>query len=173
MILTGREIEKQIQNGAIEIDPFNPSQLNPNSYNLCLGPDLAWYALDQGELNPRTKNRTYRERIPDTGMVLQPGRLYLGHTLERTASMAFVPMLEGRSSVARLGVTVHQTGGVGDLGFNGQWVLEISAIHPVRIYPGMQICQVIFLQASGEVTPYVGRYQGQSGPVECRLHLDH
>jgi dCTP deaminase len=170
VILTGPEIRCRVANGEIVIDNFNEQQLNPNSYNLRLGHTLATYTgkvLDSRDVNPVTTSV-----LGPGGVVLQPGTLYLGHTMERTATPTLVPMLEGRSSLARLGLSVHQTGGVGDVGFDGQWVLEIACIHPVRIYPGMQICQILFFCPVGDKIAYKGRYQGQRGPVPSRLWQD-
>jgi dCTP deaminase len=187
MILTGPEIRKRIANGSIEIDPFDDSQVNPNSVNLKLGNEFRTYALDWPHgpgltartmfndpnfLDARLDNRTVTAYHGEEGILLKPGVLYLAHTVERTYTPDVVPMLEGRSSLARLGVCVHQTGGFGDVGFNGQWVLEISCIHPVRIYPGMAICQMVLFDAVGDLLPYRGRYQNQLGPVACRLWQD-
>ena len=86
------------------------------------------------------------EIIPLTsdGYVLQPGVLYLGQTMEYTETHKFVPMLEGRSSVGRLGIAVHSTAGFGDIGFCGYWTLEITCTEKVRIYPGVDICQIYY-----------------------------
>lgn len=64
-------------------------------------------------------NRTKTVIIPENGLVIEPGRLYLGSTLEYTKTDKFVPMLEGRSSVGRLGLYIHVTAGFGDVGFSG------------------------------------------------------
>lgn len=84
------------------------------------------------------------EKIPEEGIILQPGILYLGRTMEYTETHKFVPMLEGRSSVGRLGIQIHSTAGFGDIGFCGYWTLEISCVQPVRIYPGVEICQIYY-----------------------------
>lgn len=170
MILTGKEIQKRLGK-EIVIDPFEPSQLNPNSYNLRLSKDLVVYTnfpLDMKSANP-TQNLT----IPEEGMVLQPGNLYLGRTLEYTETHGFVPMLEGRSSIGRLGMLVHVTAGFGDVGFRGYWTLEISVIHPLRIYPGVQICQIFYHSVEGEITEYSsGKYQENKGIQPSLLYKD-
>ena len=84
------------------------------------------------------------EKIPEEGFILEPGILYLGRTMEYTETHKFVPMLEGRSSVGRLGISIHSTAGFGDIGFCGYWTLEISCVQPVRIYPGVEICQIYY-----------------------------
>lgn len=104
--------------------------------------------------------------IPKEGRVLWPGILYLGHTVEETECRDLVPVIEGRSSVARCGIQIHSTAGFGDNGFRGQWTLEISCLFPVRVYAGSEICQIAFHQAEGRPGPYyAGRYQAQRGPV--------
>ncbi|MEO0334216.1 MAG: dCTP deaminase, partial [Bacteroidota bacterium] len=95
MILSGKEIER-LQGSEINIDPFSPKQLNPNSYNLRLHNELLVYqnrVLDMKENNPVDK-----VIIPKEGLILEPGRLYLGRTMERTQTNFHVPVLEGRSS---------------------------------------------------------------------------
>jgi dCTP deaminase len=78
-------------------------------------------------------------------------------------------MLEGRSSVGRLGLAVHITAGFGDDGFAGQWVLELATTHPLKVYPGVAICQVAYTAIVGESSAYRGKYQGQRGPVPSGL----
>ena len=119
MILSGKEIHQQVENGTISIDPFNSDQLNPNSYNLRLHSDLLVY--DSDVLDMKEKNSTSPLTIPNEGLLLEPQKLYLGRTIERTATDKYVPMLEGRSSVGRLGLFIHITAGFGDIGFDGFW----------------------------------------------------
>ena len=151
MILSGDEIHKNLGTN-INIDPFDENNLNPNSYNLTLHHELMIYeevVLDMGK-----PNRTRRINIPDSGMELQPQRLYLARTIERTETHNFVPMIEGRSSVGRLGLFVHVTAGFGDVGFKGFWTLEMFAVQPVRIYPGVQICQIFYHEIKGNIKEY-------------------
>lgn len=151
MILSGQEIRAQIGQ-KIAIDPFDERQLNPNSYNLRLHDELLVY--EEIILDMRRPNRYRRYIIPPEGLVLQPGRLYLGRTVERTETHDLVPMLEGRSSIGRLGLFVHVTAGFGDVGFCGYWTLEMFAVHPIRIYPGVSICQIFYHTIEGAVTEY-------------------
>ena len=119
MILSGLEIAARMGKD-IEIDPYDPAQLNPNSYNLRLHNELLIY--DAPVLDMKLENKTSKLTIPATGLQLDPGRLYLGRTQERTRSDTLVPMLEGRSSIGRLGMFVHVTAGFGDVGV--QWLLD-------------------------------------------------
>ena len=162
MILSGKEIERRLGTD-IFIEPFDKSKLNPNSYNLTLANELVYYtrrSLDMASNNPYT-----RIDIPVHGRMLYPDRLYLGRTKEYTKTKNLVPMIEGRSSVGRLGLYVHVTAGFGDVGFEGYWTLEIHCIHPIVIYPDIDICQIYYHTIEGEYEDYgvKGKYQGNKG----------
>lgn len=157
MILSGNEIRQQLGRNIV-IDPFDESRLNPNSYNLALHDELLVY--EEVVLDMRKSNRVERIRIPEEGLVLTPNQLYLGRTVERTETHNLVPMIEGRSSVGRLGLFVHVTAGFGDVGFCGYWTLEMFAVQPVKIYPGVPICQIFFHELTGAITEYASdKYQ--------------
>ena len=151
MILSGDEIRSNLGRDIV-IDPFDPDRLNPNSYNLTLHEELLTY--EEVVLDMAQPNRTRRLRIPKEGMVLTPQKLYLGRTMERTETHNLVPMIEGRSSIGRLGLFVHVTAGFGDVGFCGYWTLEMFAIQPIRIYPGVPICQIFYHEICGSITEY-------------------
>ena len=156
MILSGKEILKRLGDD-IEIDPFDPGRLNPNSYNLALHNELMVY--EEVVLDMAKANRVRRIEIPEEGLVLSPNQLYLGRTVEKTVTRNLVPQIEGRSSVGRLGLFVHVTAGFGDVGFAGYWTLEMFAVQPVRIYPGIGVCQIIYHEVTGEVEEYASKYQ--------------
>ncbi len=151
MILSGHQIQSRLQSDIL-IDPFDESHLNPNSYNLSLHNELMTY--EEVVLDMRKANRVRRIEIPREGYVLNPNKLYLGRTAERTETHNLVPMIEGRSSIARLGLFVHVTAGFGDVGFCGFWTLEMFAVQPVRIYPGIPICQIFYHEITGEISEY-------------------
>lgn len=170
MILSGPEIRRHLGSSII-IDPFREEQLNPNSYNLCLHDELLVYECSV--LDMKEPGTTRAIRIPVEGLVLEPGRLYLGRTQERTETQGFVPMLEGRSSIGRLGLFVHVTAGFGDVGFKGYWTLEMFAIHPVRIYAGVQVCQIFYHQVVGDLMDYCkGKYQNNTGIQSSLLYTE-
>lgn len=171
MILSGQEIKKQVEQGNIEITPYDPQYLNPNSYNLRLHHELLVYTEDV--LDMKKPNAYEIIQIPEEGLLLTPGRLYLGRTHEYTKTQGFVPMLEGRSSVGRLGLTIHVTAGFGDVGFAGYWTLEIQCVQPIRIYPMVEICQVYYHTLEGAYTPYnSGKYQNNTGIQPSLLYRD-
>tara|TARA_E500000081_G_C6023232_1_gene301179 strand:+ start:165 stop:794 length:630 start_codon:yes stop_codon:yes gene_type:complete len=151
MILSGQQIESRIDNDII-IDPYDSKQLNSNSVNLTLHNELMTY--EEVVLDMRKANRVRRELIPQDGYVLKPNQLYLARTAERTETHNLVPMIEGRSSVARLGLFINATGGFGDVGFCGYWTLQMFAVQPLRIYPGVPICQIFYHEIVGEFLEY-------------------
>ena len=170
MILTGEEIKKRI-GGDIRITPFDASQINPNSYDLTLHNELLVY--EEVVLDIKTPNRYRRIEIPDCGLVLSPNQVYLGRTVEYTETRNLVPMIEGRSSLGRLGLFVHITAGFGDVGFAGYWTLEIFCIQPVRIYPDVEICQIYYHSIQGDYDPYRnGKYQNNTGIQPSLMYKD-
>lgn len=157
MILSGKEIKKKLGRD-ISIDPFDAKRLNPNSYNLRLHEELLVY--DNAVLDMKIENKTNPLTIPKSGLLLGPNKLYLGRTVEYTKTHNYVPMLEGRSSIGRLGMFIHVTAGFGDVGFEGYWTLEIFVIQPLIIYPNVEICQIYYHAIDGEFETYTsGKYQ--------------
>jgi dCTP deaminase len=149
MILSDLKIREEMRRGQLVIRPFRPECLGTNSYDVHLGPYLAVYT--DGALDAAADNRVEEFRIPKEGVVLIPGQLYLGVTEEYTETHGYVPFLEGKSSVGRLGIDIHSTAGKGDEGFCNYWTLEMSVKVPVRIYAGMPVGQLIFFEISGKV----------------------
>lgn len=170
MILTGREIEQQVRLGSIHIDPFDPAHLQPNSYDFTLGHDILVY--EDNVLDSRKPNSSTILHMGEEGMVLWPGRIYLGHTLETIGSVAYVPTIRARSSVARLGLFVHVTADLIDIGFIGQFTLQLNPVQPVRVYPKMRIGQVTFWCVQGDIHLYSGKYRDAQGPRASMSYLD-
>jgi len=170
MILSGLEIKNRI-NSDIKIEPYSERQLNPNSYNLKLHNELLVY--DENVLDMRKPNTAHMITIPEDGLLLTPGKLYLGRTMEYTATENLVPMLEGRSSVGRLGLFIHVTAGFGDVGFKGFWTLEIHCVQPIIIYPYVEICQIYYHTLEGAHEEYKsGKYQNNVGIQPSLLYKD-
>lgn len=170
MILSGDDILAHRGHG-LDITPFNLSQVNPNSYNVRLAPELL--KCVSPVLDMKSPGDYGELTLPQNGLVLFPGRLYLGRTVERIKSRDFVPMIEGRSSVGRLGMAIHVTAGFGDLGFDGHFTLEISVLVPLIVYPDVQIAQVAFHAISNPGRRYEGKYAHDgSFPVPSRLHTE-
>lgn len=171
MILSGKEIASRIDSDII-IKPFSADRINPNSYNLSLHDELVVY--DEKILDMKRDNPYQQITIPEEGLVLDPNRLYLGRTVEYTETNSLVPMLEGRSSVGRLGLFVHVTAGFGDVGFKGYWTLEIFCVQPIRIYSGVEICQIYYHTLEGQYEKYSsGKYQDNKGIQTSLLYRDY
>ncbi len=166
MILSGKEIQNRLDKD-IFITPYSPAQLNPNSYNLRLHEDLLVY--DEAVLDMKKPNSYSQITIPPEGIVLETGKLYLGRTIEHTRTEAYVPMLEGRSSVGRLGLFIHVTAGFGDVGFSGFWTLEIFCVQPIRIYAGVEICQIYYHSIEGEYDKYESSKYNNNNSVQPSL----
>ena len=149
MILTDLAILNAMEEGDILVEPYNRNCLGTNSYDVHLSKYLACYIDDV--IDAKKHNQVEHFEIADDGIVLQPGKTYLGSTLEYTETRSFVPFLEGKSSVGRLGIDIHATAGKGDVGFCNHWTLEISVSQPVRIYAAMPIGQLIYFKVEGEV----------------------
>ncbi|WP_252222526.1 MULTISPECIES: dCTP deaminase [unclassified Clostridium] len=170
MILSGKEILKHIGEDIV-IEPFSEERINPNSYNLTLFNELLVYKNETVDM--KIPNETEKLIIPEEGLLLEPGKLYLGRTNEFTQTNKYVPMLEGRSSTGRLGLFIHVTAGFGDIGFAGYWTLEIFCVQPIRIYPNTEICQIYYHNIDGEYDLYnSGKYQNNNGIQPSLMYKD-
>lgn len=169
-ILTGPEITRQRDQHRLTIEPFHPGSINPNSYNLTLGPTLACYTGDV--LDTRTPNDAELITIPDEGFVLTPDKVYLGHSTEIIGSDFYVPFIHSRSSAARLGLYVVICAALIDIGSKGQTTFQMHAVQPLRIYAGLSYAQVDFRATVGERVLYDGKYQGSTGPRISEIHRD-
>jgi dCTP deaminase len=180
MILTDKGILEQIRKGKIVISPYRRECLGTNSYDIHLSKYMEVYGkfnesitdyilsnnsdsyfikkvqdyLSCEPLDAKKENSVTEFEIPKSGILLVPGVLYLGSTLEYTETHAHVPFLEGKSSMGRLGIDIHATAGKGDVGFCNHWTLEISCIQPVRIYAGMPVGQMIYFETGGDIENY-------------------
>lgn len=159
MILTGREIEAQQAAGALTIQPFQPSRLNPCSYTYRLGPQLGVPTIAGDTVSFETVE------IPVTGYVLEPHRMYLGHTLEVLGSDRFAMSLIGRHSLGRLGLFLQVSANLIHVGATHQITLELVAALPIRLYAGMEIGEISFWDVQGERRGYEGGYAAHSAPT--------
>jgi dCTP deaminase len=182
-ILSGKAILAAVDEGKIKIEPFDPKYMNPASFDLTLGDEVRVYSIAPtswfqnvitffrpGVLDSKVDNPTRSFKIGPEGFLLKPGVGYLMHTKERVGTNDFVPALDGKSSIGRLFVKIHETAGLGDCGFFGNYTLEVTCVHPVRLYAGMRIAQIRFHTIVGEVVQYEGRYKGSQaeGAVASR-----
>lgn len=173
MILSDKRILEEIEKGTIKVEPFERDCLGSNSYDVHLGKYLAIYK--NNELDAKKHNEIEHFEIPEEGIVLLPNKFYLGVTQEYTETHSHVPFLEGKSSTGRLGIDIHATAGKGDVGFCGNWTLEISVKQPVRVYYGMPVGQLIYFPVEGEIEIRYNqkknaKYSGQiNKPVESMM----
>lgn len=169
-MLTGEEIIRAVESGEIVIEPFTKDNVNPNSYNLTLGNELLVYTDDVLDCKKNNKTRTIT--IPEEGYVLSPNNLYLARTNEYTENEVYVPQISGRSSIGRIGLTVHVCAGCGAIGFKGTWTLEITCATPTKVYPGMQIGQIYYFPLIGDSNiKYQGYYSNDRTINTSKMYL--
>ena len=159
MILVDWQLRDRIARGHIRIDPFDPALVQPNSIDIRLGNHFVWYTPGEQVIDPYDKS-TVTSGIDGKHadfFDLLPGQFVLAETLERIGLPDnIVATIEGKSSIARLGVTLHQTGGWIDAGFRGSITLEMANVNarPVRVYAGMPIGQLVFYTTERAENPY-------------------
>lgn len=165
MILTGKEIIKEVSNGNITIQPFNFIQINPNSYNYRLSKTIKVFK------NMTGPKPVFREAlIPKEGIVLEPRQLYLAHTLEVIGSKKYAMSLIGRSSLGRLGLFLQVSANLGHTTSEHQWTLELVATQKIRLYSNMLIGQISFWENKGHIKLYRGQYGRLDETQESLLH---
>lgn len=202
MILSDNDIITAVARDVVDLDPWRLGQLNPASYDLTLGPELLvaeWappWSSPYGRLTaqpldladvasqpPYLKpvNLRYQHADGDAQTrpyTMQPGEFLLASTVERvTLPTTVAARVEGKSSLARVGLSVHVTGGFIDPGFSGQITLEmVNMLHrPLILHAGMRIAQIAFMLMNGAVVKSYarsGRYQNQSGPTLSRFKIE-
>ncbi len=170
-MLSGNEIIKEIQNNNITIKPFNKILVNPNSYNMTLSDELLVYTDDV--LDCAKDNKVKKIKIPKEGYILAPNTLYLAKTNEFTGSDKYVQMISGRSSIGRIGLTVHTGAGFGSIGFKGTWTLGLTCSLPTKIMPNMELCQLYFYPLIGNNNKsYNGKYQNKKDITTSKCYQD-
>src|SRR3989344_4429969 len=188
MILSDKDLKAKLDNGEIKIAPMPDLEvaLGPMSIDLRRGHQFMVYTRTEQPYidvkQPETlENLTSLVNMNnDEPFTIHPGEFVLATTLESVEiPNNFAGRLEGRSSLGRLGIVIHSTAGKFDPGWKGNLVLEISNIGlvPVRIYPEMRICQLLFEELSSETTqPYTQRksskYKNQDNPIGSRITSD-
>jgi dCTP deaminase len=181
MVLADRTIARLLEEGRIEIDPYDEALLQPSSVDVRVD---RFFRVFHNNRYPYIDVREEQEDLTElvevddgTPFVLHPGEFVLGSTLERIRLPDdLVARLEGKSSLGRLGLLIHSTAGFIDPGWDGHVTLELSNVAnlPVTIYPEMKIGQISFVQLTEPAaTPYgtgdIGsKYQGQRGPTPSK-----
>lgn len=181
-LLSDHGIKKGMADGDLSIDPFNPDNLNPSSYDLTLDAHIRVMRPGRDVIDTRDVAAggpyTYPATISnEVGWEVAPGMCVLASTVERiTISSDLAGRMEGKSSLARLFLVVHSTAGFFDPGWDGEGTLEIinHSPRPIRLWPGMRIAQMAFFRMAGRPDrgyAQQGHYQGQQGPTESRYRI--
>lgn len=171
MILTGEKIKQQVSNGNIIIEPFDASNCTTNSYDLTLGNTLIRYTSEY--VDPKKVPEYETILIPEEGYVLEPGGFYLAASIEKIGSNHYVPLIHAKSGIARMGLFVHVTADLIDIGSIGNTTFQLHSVLPIKIYPRMKIGQVTFWKPIGEIELYKGKYQGSTGPQISKTYMDY
>ncbi len=188
MFLSDRDILKYMEAGKIKISPEPDLQTQLGSCSIDFRLSNTFRVFEHSKypyIDLRTEIDTNdlmrRVDVPDgDAFTIQPGELVLAATQEELVlANDVMARLEGRSSLARLGIIVHSTAGLFDPGWIGIPTLELGNLGrmPVRLYPGMRICAFTFAQLSSPArVPYqlkpANKYAGQDGPETSRFAKD-
>jgi len=181
MILVDWQILDRITRGSIKIDPYDSKLVQPNSLDIRLGNHFVWYTGSSDVIDPYTKDSVSSgiEEVHADSFILNPGQFVLAETLECIGLPDnIVATIEGKSSIARLGVTLHQTGGWIDAGFRGTITLEMANVNsrPVKVYAGMPIGQLVFYTTERAERPYDkkgdAKYLDQRQATLSRYHAN-
>lgn len=170
MILTGNKIKKEINNKRIMIIPYDPNQISTNSYDLRLSNELIIYTND--ELDPKKENESKIIKIPKNGYLLKARKFYLGASLEIINSNNFIPIIHAKSGIARLGLFVHVTADLIDIGYTGRITFQLFPVNDIFVYPGMKIGQVTFWKPKGKISLYQGKYNNSLKPQISKSYKD-
>src|SRR5438477_10320474 len=182
MVLSDRTITRLLDEGRIEIDPYDPSLLQPSSVDVRVDRYFRVFRNSRYPfINVKEAQEDLTELVEVDGepFILHPGEFVLGSTLERVQLPDdLVGRLDGKSSLGRLGLLIHSTAGFIDPGWNGHVTLELSNVAnlPITIYPEMKIGQLSFVQMSEPAAVPSGsgalgsKYQGQKGPTPSRYY---
>ena len=181
MLLSDRDILTEIDKERVQLDPFEPTMVQPSSIDVRL--DRFFRVFENHKyphIDPSVDQPDLTRMVEPEGeepFILHPGEFVLGSTYEVvTLPDDVAARLEGKSSLGRLGLLTHSTAGFIDPGFSGHVTLELSnvATLPIKLWPGMKIGQLCFFRLSSPSEhpygseKYGSRYQGQRGPTPSR-----
>ncbi len=179
MILNDSTIKEFLKEGKLIIEPLEEYQIQPSSVDLRLGNEFLIYPEEIDVLD--VKNPEYTDKMEKVvvdnkeGFIIKPKQFVLATTYEYVKlSDDITAFVEGRSSLGRLGLFIENAGWV-DAGFEGNITLEFynANSRPIKIYPGMRICQLVFAQMKQPAEkPYKGKYQGQRGTTVSKIFMD-
>jgi len=186
-MLVDWEISHLLEIGAVCIEPLLDlrEQLNPAGIDLRLDTQLKEFKhMDRAAIDPHEQMSYDQElyehkeidvRSAQAHYVLQKGTFIIAQSLERLALPSTIAgALDGRSSLARIGVVVHVTAGSIDPGFKGHVTFELANLGtmPVLIRPFDRVARLILHRTNRVKKPYAGKYQHQTGVMPSRIFLD-
>ncbi|RMD46029.1 MAG: dCTP deaminase [Aquificota bacterium] len=178
MILNDKQLKELIRKGELLIEPIEEHQIQPSSIDFRLGNDFLVYpdSIDVLDVKDSSfQNKMKKIIVGEEGFIIQPKQFVLATTVEYIKLPDYLTaFVEGRSSLGRLGLFIENAGWV-DAGFEGTITLEFfnANSRPIRIYPNMRICQLVFAKMSSPPErPYRGKYQGQRGTTASRIYMD-
>ncbi len=167
MILTSAEIYKEVRKNNIIISPFNKSCLGTVSYHFHLSDEIS---MIENAIDSKGKIKLKKQKIPETGFVLKPNRLYLTHTLELMGSNKYAQRIFTTRKIANFGIFIHISANLGHTGAITNWTLELTVTHPVKIYPFQEIGQITFWKVFGKKSIYCGKYNFKKLHVESKFY---
>lgn len=188
-ILSDKTLKEYLKKGKIAIEPLEDEmQIQPSSIDMRLGNEFKVFkVIRKPYIDPKDPEdvASYMESTtvePGEAFIIHPNEFALATTNEYVkVPDDLVARVEGRSSMGRLGVTMHVTAGFIDPGFEGKITLEISNIGamPVALYPGQRVCQIVFetMTTPSEI-PYGhpsrnSKYMRQVKPESSRIKQDY
>lgn len=175
MYLSDRDIRLAIDAGTISISDFDNARLQPASYDIRLGNKFL-IVKDYSVTNIDPVNHIlpdYEELVvtPEQWFILRPGVTVLGTSVEKFGSEKYLIQLSGKSSLARIGLIVHNTAGLINPGHYLNITFELANMNsvPIILRPGMDIAQLLFAEMSSppdQDYKKVGRYgEGEDNMV--------
>ena len=171
MIFTQNKLLELINDGTIEISPFNENHVGPASIDLHLANDFRIFKNNHRPINVNedVNIENFTETIyiaDDDSFLLMPGKSCLGVTVEHIKLPSNIcGWIQGRSRFARFGLIVHATASFIQPGVDNKQVLEITNMGemPLKIIPKVKICQIILQECNGDAE-YAGKYKYQLKP---------
>jgi len=179
MILSDGDIIERIGKDSLVIEPYEESNVEPASVDLRLSNSFK-VPIETGRvIDTRGDVEQEYQDIRQDYITLTPGQSILAETLERVELPDDLAAdVVGRSSLGRLFVSVHETAGFGDPGFEGTITLEMTNSNPdpIRLHCGDRVCQIIFKELKNPALDSYGhdgsQYQNQSGATESGMRFE-
>lgn len=171
MFLSDTDILKEVEKGSITLKPFDEARLQPASYDILLGNK---FVINEENITPFVDpaKKIYaktREIVLKDGeeFILHPGVSVLGTSKEYFGSDEFLIQVGGKSSLARVGLMIHNTAGLINPGHFLHITFELCNLNnvPIILRPGMEIAQLTFSKLSSPTRKnykQTGRFVGDN-----------